>query len=208
MHSWFDDAPLAYHELDASGILARVNKAQCDLFGLRPQDMIGRPIWEFAKMYAGQKEQSRNTVLRHMRGPEDPPPIKRSFRTVTGSILVFSIHAKLMRDESGAVTGMRSAMIDQTAAWRLNRCLTKERNLLHALMDQSSDHIYFKDHHGFTLVNGSLARALGRSNPSELVGRSDQDYFTAEHAETFRDERALIRRASSRLTKGRKGDVA
>ena len=43
----FDDAPVAYHELDEQGIIRKVNNAECQLLGFSAEEMIGRPIWEF-----------------------------------------------------------------------------------------------------------------------------------------------------------------
>jgi len=62
----------------------------------------------------------------------------------------------------------------QTAAghFRLAQELEYERRLLRDLMDNSPDGIYFKDAElRFLRANASFARAIGRSDPRELVGR-------------------------------------
>lgn len=43
----FDDAPVAYHELDEQGTIRRVNKAECQPLGFSVEEMVGRPVWEF-----------------------------------------------------------------------------------------------------------------------------------------------------------------
>ena len=85
-------------------------------------------------------------------------------------------------------------MIDVTESRRLNAHLAEERQLLRALMDQSPDHIYFKDLEGrFTLVNAAMARGMRCSDPSQLVGKTDFDFFSPEHAEpACRDEQDLV----------------
>lgn len=63
----------------------------------------------------------------------------------------------------------------RTAAdhFRLAEELEYERRLLRDLMDNSPDGIYFKDAQlRFLKANGSFARAIGRANADELVGRS------------------------------------
>ena len=62
-------------------------------------------------------------------------------------------------------------------------------------MDNLPDVIYFKDRESrFTRINLAHANAFGLSNPDEAIGKSDFDFFTAEHAqEAFRDEQEIIR---------------
>jgi len=62
----------------------------------------------------------------------------------------------------------------QTAAehFRLAEELEYERRLLHDLMDNSPDGIYFKDSNlRYLRANASFARTIGTFDPSELVGR-------------------------------------
>jgi len=75
------------------------------------------------------------------------------------------------------------------------RELQRERDLLHTLMDNIPDFIYFKDTASrFTRINRAQARALGLEDPAEALGKTDFDYFTPEHAqEAFEDEQTILR---------------
>jgi PAS domain S-box-containing protein len=75
------------------------------------------------------------------------------------------------------------------------RELARERDLLHTLMDNVPDFIYFKDTAGrFTTINRALARALGISKPDDALGRTDFDYFAEAYAQqTLADEQELLR---------------
>jgi PAS domain S-box-containing protein len=54
---------------------------------------------------------------------------------------------------------------------------------LHALLEHVPDAIYFKDRAShFLRVNAAMARKAGVPNPAALVGRSDFDLYTEEHA--------------------------
>jgi PAS domain S-box-containing protein len=70
----------------------------------------------------------------------------------------------------------------------------RERDLLHALMDNTPDLIYFKDREGlFTRINKAHAEALGLSNPEQAVGRGDADFHEPEFARKLQaDERRVI----------------
>lgn len=69
-----------------------------------------------------------------------------------------------------------------------------EHILLQALLQHLPDHIYFKDRTSrFLRVNAALARWAGFDDPSALVGKSDFDLFTVEHASpAFAHEQKII----------------
>ena len=78
---------------------------------------------------------------------------------------------------------------------RAEASLEHERFLLHTLLTHLPDAIYFKDVEGrFTRVSRLLADRLGVSDPADLVGRTDADYFPREYAAQARaDEEAVMR---------------
>ncbi|MHB1421945.1 MAG: PAS domain S-box protein [Gemmataceae bacterium] len=73
--------------------------------------------------------------------------------------------------------------------------LIAESDLLLVLMDNVPDAIYFKDLQSrFIRVSRSLAARFGLSDPAEAVGKSDFDFFDAEHArQAYLDEQEVIR---------------
>ncbi len=68
------------------------------------------------------------------------------------------------------------------------------RGMLMQLMDNISDVIYFKDLQGrIVFVNRAYARRLGYKSPEEVIGKTDFDQFTDEHASgAFADEQRII----------------
>lgn len=73
--------------------------------------------------------------------------------------------------------------------------LPNEHDLLRALLDNSPDHIYFKDLQS-RFIKSSLAQALefGMESADGLVGKSDFDVFSEAHARpAFEDEQEIIR---------------
>jgi PAS domain S-box-containing protein len=72
--------------------------------------------------------------------------------------------------------------------------LKSERDLLHALMDNIPDMIYFKDSDSrFTRINRAQAQILGVDNIHAAVGKTDHDFQAHELAETaFAEERQLV----------------
>lgn len=200
LRALFDDASLPYHEIDCNGIVVRVNRAECEALGLKATEMVGRPIWDF--VCPEEREPCRAAVMGTLLGTSAPPR-ERKFLSRTGAELIFQLYYRPIQDAAGNVVGVRTTMIDRTETSQLNARLALERQLLHALMDQTPDHIYFKDTEGcFILVNAAQARVLGFSEPAKVVGRSDFDFFSPAHAEpTFRDEQDLIEERVPRISK-------
>ncbi len=77
----------------------------------------------------------------------------------------------------------------------MEQTLQAERDLLHALMDNLPQTIYFKDAESrFTRVNMASARLMGHDDPKAAVGLSDADIFDAEYsAKTRATEREIMR---------------
>ncbi|WP_395751739.1 response regulator [Prosthecobacter sp.] len=71
--------------------------------------------------------------------------------------------------------------------------------LLSCLLEYIPDRIYFKDKQGaFVRVSRSEAEYLGETNPEEVVGKSDFDYFEPSLAQAaFDDEQELMRMGKS-----------
>jgi DNA-binding LacI/PurR family transcriptional regulator/PAS domain-containing protein len=71
--------------------------------------------------------------------------------------------------------------------------LESERTLLRNLIDNVPDRIYAKDSEGrFIICNEALARRMGMTSPTELVGKSDFDFLPREMAQRFQIGRAHV----------------
>lgn len=84
---------------------------------------------------------------------------------------------------------------DLSASLELATSLEQEQLLVEAILDHSPDNIYFKDLGSrFIRVGRAMAKRMGFDNPDELIGKTDFDLFTAEHAQpAFDDEQRIIR---------------
>ena len=78
---------------------------------------------------------------------------------------------------------------------RAEEALVQERYLLHTLMDNLPDNIYFKDAASrFIRINKALTTYFGLSDPAQAIGKTDFDFFTEEHARpAYADEQEIIR---------------
>ncbi len=72
--------------------------------------------------------------------------------------------------------------------------IVSDHKILRALLDTVPDSIYLKDAQSrFLMVSKSMAQRCGLNSAEEMIGRTDFDYFTAEHAQPAYDaERRII----------------
>src|SRR5262249_54060399 len=78
---------------------------------------------------------------------------------------------------------------------RAEEALSQERCLLHTLMDNLPDTIYFKDAASrFLRINKALTTSFGLSDPAQAIGKTEFDFFTQEHTRlAYADEQEIIR---------------
>jgi PAS domain S-box-containing protein len=77
---------------------------------------------------------------------------------------------------------------------RTEEALEREQYLMRILMDTIPDMIWFKDRDGrFLRVNKAQAKRLGALDTLEIIGKTDFDFFSAEHAKiAFEQELSII----------------
>src|SRR3990172_2121478 len=78
---------------------------------------------------------------------------------------------------------------------QLEAALAEAQYLLNALLDNIPDYIYFKDTESrFIRTSKAHAEAFGLSDPAQVIGKSDFDFFTEDHARpAYEDEQEIIR---------------
>lgn len=96
-------------------------------------------------------------------------------------------------DDSGRLVGTQGICWDVTQSKLAEQALLRESDLLDALMNSSSDIIYFKDLESkFIRINTAVH--FGFDDPAAVIGKSDFDFFTREHAQpAFDDEQRIIK---------------
>ena len=81
--------------------------------------------------------------------------------------------------------------------------LAHERDLLYTIIDNVPDRIFIKDLQScFLKTNRSLAHRFGLSHARDMVGKSDADFFSSEHAAMARrDEQQILNTGEAILDK-------
>jgi sigma-B regulation protein RsbU (phosphoserine phosphatase) len=112
------------------------------------------------------------------------------------SVHLLRIRSNMHCDSSAKTERIVSVAWDITERRETELALAKERNLLTTLMENLPYNIYFKDLDSrFIAVSRACAEWHGKKDPSRVVGLTDRDLFSGEHAETaLADEREIMRR--------------
>jgi PAS domain S-box-containing protein len=105
------------------------------------------------------------------------------------------------RDSQGRICGLVGIGHDITEHKRTEESLRQEQTLMATLMDNIPDTIYFKDAASrFLRVNRAHSRKRGLSDPAQIIGKSDADFSSVEHAhQALADEQEIIRTGRSLL---------
>ena len=111
-----------------------------------------------------------------------------------------------LRDSQGQIIGLVGITQDVTDRKRAEDALAYERDLLQGLLDNIPDYVYFKDLQSrFIHISRAQAKHFGLQDSSEAMGKTDFDFFTAEHAqEALDDEQAILRTGQPILNKEEK----
>ena len=112
-----------------------------------------------------------------------------------GSEHLLRMRSRPYCDDDTKVSRIVGVAWDITERCKTELTLAKERNLLKTLMDHLPYAIYFKDLDSrFIAVSQAMTRLFGEANAEQIIGKTDHNFFSTEHAEgALADERRIIR---------------
>ena len=162
----FDDAPVAYHELDMDGRIVRVNKTELALLGYSAEEMVGRHAWDFCV-----ETISKEMVAEKLKGTGDiGVAFQRNFHRKDGSTIPVLIRDRLIRDPSGAVCGIRTTMQDISELKRTEVSLRAAEENYRKIFENAIEGIFQISPDGrFLNANPALANILGYASPAYLL---------------------------------------
>ncbi|MGZ7065267.1 MAG: PAS domain S-box protein, partial [Candidatus Aminicenantales bacterium] len=120
--------------------------------------------------------------------------LESAWKRRDGTTIFVRESARAIRDAEGQIAYFDGTVEDITDRKRAEEALAYEQSLLSALMDNSPDQVYFKDADSrFVKISKAQAERLGLSDPAQAVGKTDADFFAADHARTaLEDEQRVM----------------
>ncbi len=194
LHSLMDNVPDHIYFKDAQSRFTRINKALAGAFGLKdPAEAVGKTDFDFfTDEHASQARADEEEVMATGRAM----PAKEEKETWPDGRETWVSTAKVpLRDTDGKITGTFGISRDITEHKRIENELARERYLLVTLMNNTPDHIYFKDAQScFMRMSKAQATRFGLEDPLEAIGKTDFDFFSSEHAQqAYADEQEVMR---------------
>ena len=189
-----DNLPDNIYFKDLQSRFIRLNKAMAKWFGLSdPAQAVGKTDFDFfSDEHAKQAYADEQEVIR----TGQPMLTTEEKETWPDGHETWVSTTKMpLRDAQGRIIGTFGVSRDITARKRTEELLIEERHLLHTLMENLPDHIYFKDLQSrFIRLNKALAKSFGLSELAQALGKTDFDFFSDEHArQAYADEQEVIR---------------
>jgi len=104
----FDAAPagVALHEIDARGYLTRVNERELEILGRRREELVGKPVWQFAVM----KEASERSVEKKLAGGGLRPFVRTLTRADQVAITAAFVE-RYLRNARDEIVGIRTTFM-------------------------------------------------------------------------------------------------
>jgi two-component system sensor histidine kinase/response regulator len=165
----FDDAPVAYHELDTENRLTRVNKTELAMLGYAADEMVGRAVWDFIV-----EDPLEDHIPVQVAGELNLEATQRTFRRKDGTEIPVLMRHKLITDAEGEVKGMRSTLQDISALKRTERELRDAEEKYRSIFENAIEGIFQSTPEGsYRNANPALARIYGYPSPDELMRAVD-----------------------------------
>lgn len=166
------------------------NFAYAQTLGRRVEEVVGQ-----------RDEDLFPTEVARLRTSDDQEVLKaarvqtvRFQRAIGGVVHIRELFRIPVLDSSGKAVGLLGVERDVTTQAAAIADLELSRLLLEVLMNTLPDSIYFKDAQSrFLRTNKATAVKFGLQEPEDVVGKTDFDLFSQEHAqEAYVDEQRII----------------
>jgi len=201
-HSLLEGLPVMVLRKDLQGRFTFANQRFCAELGKSIAEIVGKTDFDFFPPELAAKYQQDD---RRVTGT------RTTFETVEGHVVAggqkcfVQVIKTPVYDGTGNVVGLLGIFWDVTDKHRAEAALEHERYLLHTLMDNLPDRIYFKDRQSHFLRNNRAhLRRFGLHDAAQMAGKSDFDFFAREHAQQAYEDEQQVMRTGQPFTKEQK----
>ncbi|MEO1996634.1 MAG: PAS domain-containing protein, partial [Planctomycetaceae bacterium] len=188
--SLVDNMPMSLIRKDLEGRRVFVNQRYCDLHNTTPEEVLGKTDVDLLPSAMAEKfSQGDQRVIQSGCVIHDT----NEYLGVDGEQRFIERIKGPIRNTGGSIIGIQVLFWDVTDRKRVEELLLHERFLLHTLLDNVPDCIYFKDTASrFLRISTSQADRFQLESPEDLIGKTDSDIFTEEHAQQARADELQV----------------
>ena len=167
------------------GVVGEVNDSLAKMYGLKPQDMIGRPAVDFAPNYGERallildEEEYQVKNLETEDKDKDGTPL----------YLLENYHGIV---EDGHLISIWGAQNNITKRVLAETELQRKHNLLTAILEGTPDVVFVKDCKGRYVMSNPARDHLLSLEEAEALGKEDTDFYPTEVARRIIDDDRLV----------------
>ena len=174
----------------SDGMYVSVNEGFTSILGYTEADSIGKTSLEM-NIWASPEDRAR--MVSEVKVNGKIKDFEARFLSKDGRIIIGSFSATVIYLDR--VPHILSVVRDITTHKKAEEALAEEQFLINALMNNLSDHVYFKDLESrFIKNNKAHALSFGLDDPALVIGKSDFDFFTDDAAQqAYEDEQQIIK---------------
>ena len=188
-----DNSPDMIYFKDRQSRFLRASKSFAERLGSkRPDEIVGKTDFEiYSEEHARPAYEDEQEIIRTGK----PLIGKIEKETWTDARITWVLTSKMpLHDKDGEIVGTFGISKDITTIKQVEAELAAERDLLRTLLENSPDMIYFKDRESrFMRSSKTHVKRMGKTRYEEIVGRTDFDFFSEDHARpAYQDEQRII----------------
>jgi PAS domain S-box-containing protein len=206
-HRPLDQLPFGVFHRDKAGRFTFANSWFCRFRGIPVEAFIGQTPGQVAAAHqvqhegvparAREMEVAGDDAARHELILQAGQTLEREERHIDldGKERYLHTIAGPLFGRDAEIIGTQTTLLDITGRKQVEAQLASERDLLCNLLSSSPDAIYFKDIESrFIRTSAMMAQLFNCRSADDLIGKTDFDFFEAEHAQqAFDDEQKIIR---------------
>ena len=194
-----DNSPDNIYFKDIESRFSIVNKSQAKLMGITdPADALGKTDFDFfdhAQDFLNDEQALLKTGKGLIGRIEKVERLDGTFQWYSSTKIPIFDKSKKMIGMFGISRDITKIKEYEEELQKAKEELTSERDMLHLLLDNSPDSIYFKDKESrFLRISKAQAEKFCISDPADALGKTDFDFFGIRHSqEAYDDEQSIIR---------------
>jgi len=198
--SLYENMPGVYYRADREGNILMVNPPGAKLLGCNsPEEIIGKNIAKDLYYIPEDRKRFLEELKKRKGSVKDYEVI---LKRRDGTPVTVSTSSHYCYDEKGNIIGVEGIFVDITERKEAEMAIIYEQSLLHALMDNISDSVYFKDKEKRFIRVNKVKAERSEVAPEEMIGKTDFDFFPPEIAKhSFADDSQVIEFGKSIIDK-------
>jgi len=203
----FDNAVIGIILLDSDRKILKVNSVVLKSIKYTEKELTSIPLDKIT--HPDDLESDLKLFKKIISGKKKQCTIEKRYITKDNKIIYGRVTLNLISDSKRKKELILALIENLTTQKNIENRLNSDQNFLNALLENSSDNIYFKDLNScFYKLSNTMAKRHGLK-PEQLVGKSDFDLFGPKHSrDAYADEQEIIRTGKPIIEKEEKEDIS